>query len=245
MARLIQRIIEEPRPCSYLTDRRASLEHHIMADATSDELEVLLARGWRRFGPDYFRPVCAPCSECVPIRIPVARFAPSRSQRRVTRKITSLRVVISAPGMDQQKLDLYHKWHAFRERERDWEPAELTMESYFWSFSFPHPSARELCYYDVSGKGPPRLVGVGICDETRASWSAVYFYYDPEYAALSPGVGNVLFQVELARSRGRAHVYLGYYVEGSRSMGYKARFHPSERLIGWPGPDEEPRWVDL
>jgi arginine-tRNA-protein transferase len=84
---------------------------------------------------------------------------------------------------------------------------------------------------------------VGICDETRSAWSAVYFYYDPDYAALSPGVANVLFQIDLARHRGLDHVYLGYYVNGCRSMGYKSLFRPSERLCGWPEPHEEPLWA--
>ena len=102
---------------------------------------------------------------------------------------------------------------------------------------------REIAYYDDSAGPRPRLVGVGICDETPSAWSAVYFYYDPDYAAQSPGVAHVLFQMKLAASRGLAHVYLGYFVTGCPSMRYKARFRPNERLVGWPAPGEEPRWV--
>lgn len=241
MARLIQHLIEEPRSCSYLPDRRASLEHRIFVDATSEELEAMLARGWRRFGPDYFRPACGPCSQCIPVRIPTAGFSLSRSQRRVLKNTGHLRAVIGAPVINDERLSLYHRWHAFRESVREWAPADLNFESYFLSFAFPHPSAREIAYYDDSD-GAPRLVGVGICDETPTAWSAVYFYYDPEYAGISPGVANVLFQIELARSRGLDHVYLGYYVPGCPSMGYKSHFRPHERLSGWPGPNEEPRW---
>ena len=50
MARLLQQIIEEPRACSYLPDRCASLQHRIMLDLSAEELEPMLARGWRRFG---------------------------------------------------------------------------------------------------------------------------------------------------------------------------------------------------
>jgi len=243
MARLIQHLIEEPRPCSYLSDRCASLEHRILVDATAAETEAMLIRGWRRFGPDYFRPLCSPCNECVPVRVPVAGFVPSRSQRRALRNVGGLRAIIGSPNMDDARLRLYHRWHAFRESAREWAPAKLDKEAYFFSFAFPHPCAREIAYYDDSVPGAPRLVGVGLCDETETAWSAVYFYYDPDYAGLSPGVANVLFQIELARSRGLSHVYLGYYVAGSRSMGYKTRFQPYERLVGWPEPHEEPRWT--
>jgi arginine-tRNA-protein transferase len=242
MARLLQQIIEEPRACSYLPDRCASLQHRIMLDLSAEELEPMLARGWRRFGPDYFRPACGPCSACVPIRVPTASFRPSKSQRRALRAVSGLKAVIGPPRVDNERLDLYHRWHAFREQAREWSPANIDFESYYLSFAFPHPAVREIAYYDeLSGKGR-KLVGVGICDETPNAWSAVYFYYDPAYARRSPGIANVLFQLKLAASRRRAHVYLGYLVLGCPSMHYKSSFRPNERLLGWPEPDEEPQW---
>src|SRR5205823_6365924 len=125
VARLIQTIVESPRPCSYLNERVASLEHRIVVDATPEELEAMLVRGWRRFGPDYFRPACGACSECVPTRVPTDRFTPSRSQRVASRRCAGLRVVIGAPRVDEQRLELYHDWHAFREEARGWDPSPL------------------------------------------------------------------------------------------------------------------------
>lgn len=226
-------------------EKSASLEHRILVDVAVLDYEAMLVRGWRRFGPDYFRPSCGGCRECVPVRIPISRFSPSKSQRRALRNAGDLRVVMGPPAVDEERLALYRRWHAFRESEREWAPADLDAEAYFMSFSFPHPSARELAYYDHSPDGAPRLVAVGICDETQSAWSAVYFYYDPDYARMSLGVANVAIQAELARSRGLTHLYLGYFVAGSRSMAYKARFRPLERLIGYPEPSEEPRWVDF
>ncbi|HLM76021.1 MAG TPA: arginyltransferase [Polyangiaceae bacterium] len=242
MARLLQQIIEEPRECSYLPDRCASLEHRIMLDMPAQELEPMLARGWRRFGPDYFRPACGACSACVPIRVPTASFKPSKSQRRALRSASGLRAVIGPPRIDDERLDLYHRWHSFRESAREWAPANIDRESYYLSFAFPHPAVREIAYYDELAGKRRKLVGVGICDETPNAWSAVYFYYDPTYARRSPGIANVAFQMKLAATRKRAHVYLGYLVGGCASMQYKGGFRPNERLVGWPEPDEEPEW---
>jgi arginine-tRNA-protein transferase len=80
-------------------------------------------------------------------------------------------------------------------------------------------------------------------DETPTSLSAVYFYFDPDYERLSPGRVNVLRQIEDAREKGLAFVYLGFRVAGCRSMEYKAQFRPHQLLLNRPGPDEEPEWM--
>jgi leucyl-tRNA---protein transferase len=241
VARLLHRLLEAPRPCSYLPDRPAALEHQVLVDVGPEELEGLLLRGWRRFGPQYFRPACGACSECVPTRVPTASFVPTKSQRRARKACADLVRRVGVPRVTEERLALYHLWHASREEARDWSPSPLDARTYAMQFAFPHPAARELTYYE--GDGPDaRLVGVGICDETPTAWSAVYFFYHPDWAKRSLGVANVLFQIELARAKKLAHVYLGYRIDASASMKYKAQFQPQERLIGWPSPDETAVW---
>jgi leucyl-tRNA---protein transferase len=243
MARLLAQVVEEPRPCSYLDDRAAKLEHLVLVDSTAEELESLLVRGWRRFGPDHFRPRCAPCHECVPTRVPTATFAPTKSQRRARKACAGLRPVVGRPRVDAARLDLYQRWHDEREAKRGWTATRVDERSYRMQFAFPHPAAREIAYWHDAPDGSTHLVGVGICDQTPRCWSAVYFFYDPDWASRSLGVANVVFQVELARGLDIPHVYLGYRVGGCPSLAYKARFAPQERLDGWPEDGEEPRWI--
>ena len=87
-----------------------------------------------------------------------------------------------------------------------------------------------------------RLVGVGLFDETPNALSAAFFFYDPEYAAMSPGTANVLSLVDEARASGRDHVYLGFRVAGCRSLRYKASFRPHELLHGRPAAGEPVLW---
>ena len=244
MAVLVQHFIEPPRTCSYLQDRLASLETKVMIDITPAELEEMLIRGWRRFGPFYFRPACTPCQECVSIRIPTADFTPSKAQRRAKKACGDLRVVLGPPSVDRARLALYHRWHSFREGERGWEGSKLDARGYQMEFAFPHPAARELAYYDdnpASGKAP-KLVGVAICDETPKAWSAVYFFYDPDYARRSLGIYNVLYQIDLARQKAIPYIYPGYRIAGCASMRYKSTFRPHELLFTRPALDEAPRW---
>lgn len=237
MARLIQRSIEKPRPCAYLEGRQASLETRLMLDVTPEELQRLLEHGWRRFGPAYFRPSCWGCSECIPVRVPIATFAPSQNLRRVQKRARHVRVEVSVPSVDGKRIALYRRWHANREAARGWEPEEGDPDDYAMNFCFPHPAARELTYWEGE-----ELVAVAITDETPDALSAVYCFHAPERAELSLGTLNVLAHVELAREAGRKHLYLGYRVEGCPSLRYKGRFRPQERLVGMPRLDAEPEW---
>lgn len=238
MARLVHNYFLS-EACAYLPGLAATMEYRLMIDCTPEELEALLVRGWRRFGPTYFRPVCRNCAECVSLRIPVASFRPTKSQRRAFRRCQGLRVVTGPPAVDGERLAVYQAWHAEREAARGWRPTELDEEDYNLSFCFPHPCAREMAYYDGA-----RLAAVGIVDETPHALSSVYFYYHPDYAPLSLGTASVLFEIEWARQRGRTHVYLGYRVLGCPSVAYKRHFGPHELLAPCRlALTDEPEWV--
>ncbi len=246
--RLLQRIVERPHPCAYLAGESASLELRVMLDVTELEVDALLEKGWRRFGPIYFRPACASCTECVSLRVVAARFAPSKSQRRAARACSRLRRVVGTPRIDDARLALYAKWHAGRERARGWEANEQSRERYSLEFAFPHPCAREASFYDDDSPGddgtPGRLVGVGLFDATPRALSAAFFFHDPEYAQLSLGTANILSLIDDARQSGRAYVYLGYRVDGCPSLEYKGAFRPHELLRGRPASlDEGADWA--
>jgi len=104
----------------------------------------------------------------------------------------------------------------------------LDPERYAIDFAFPHPAVREVAFRDPDDGD--RLVGLGIFDETPRALSAVYFYFDPDEAARSPGVLNVLSLIEDCRRRGVPFLYLGYWVAGSPNMAYKAGYRPNEVL---------------
>lgn len=238
--RLLDRVVETPRPCELLRSESASLEHLFMLDVSPTELDALLERGWRRAGPVYFRPACAACAECVCLRIVAPRFVPTKSQRRAERACSRLRRVVGTPRVDEERLALYARWHAQREGTRGWEPSPVSAESYALQFAFPHPCAREATFYDDDAGG--RMVGVGLFDETPRALSAGYFFHEPDAEKLSLGTANVLALVADARATSREHVYLGFRVTGCASLRYKARFEPHELLVGRPSSEESPVW---
>ena len=241
MARLLHSVVEDVHTCSYLPARPASLEHQVLLDVSPEEADALFDRGWRHFGPDWFRPACAGCDACVPTRVLVDQFAPNRSQRRAFRRAQALRMEVRRPVVDEAHLTLFAAWHSERVAARSWESVAVEADEYFMQFAFPTTIARELAYTDEAAGG--RLVMVAICDETPRAWNAVFCYYDPAYAGMSPGTANILTLVGLAHATGRRFLHLGYRVSACPSLRYKSAFHPQEVLLGRPGPGEEPQWV--
>lgn len=213
-----------------------------MLDVNAAELEHLLARGWRRFGPSYFRPVCSHCAECVGIRVDVSAWQLTRSQKRVLARNRDLTCEFANPSIDAKRLALYTRWHQAREHARGWEAAPLSAHDYATEFAFAHPAARELTIW--LGQGSDReLLGVGLFDELPNALSAVYFYYAPEHAERSLGVLNVVSQLQRAQAQMRAHVYLGYRVKDCPSMAYKTRYQPHELLRSSCDLHETPQWI--
>ena len=241
MAWLLDEFREDPRPCSYIRDQAAALDVRLAVDVSPADLGRLLARGWRRFGPTYFRPACPACQACVPTRIPTATFRVSRSQRRARQQASHLSRATGPPLVDRERIDLYARWHRDREERRGWEVMPLGSREYAQEFAFPHPSVREVTFRDP--RSDDRLVGLGIVDEVPDALSAVYFFWDPKQAPPSLGTAHIVRLIEDAAERGKAYVYLGYRVAACPSLAYKGRFRPQESLLGSPADDQRPNWV--
>ncbi len=224
--------------CFYLADERARMRYRWIDGCTAETYQRMLERGWRRFGKVFFRPICGGCAECVSLRVPVTGFAPSRSMRRALSRNRDLHVLLRRPTLTRAHLVLYERYHADMAQRKGWREKAISPSDYFQTFVEGHGGfGRELLY--VAGQ---RLLGVALLDILPRAISAVYCFYEPEERRRSLGVFSVLQHVELARSRGIPHVYLGYRVEGNPSMLYKARYRPHEILAGRPALDESPAW---
>jgi arginine-tRNA-protein transferase len=216
-----------PSPCGYLPDRDWQLTYEYVGSLTPDEYQIRLKAGWRRFGFSLFRPACPACTLCRSLRVPVATFAPDRSQRRAAAANDGdVSLVIGAPSVTRAKLDLYDRFHAFQHERVGWpDHGRGRAADYAESFvEHPFPT-EEWCYYRGN-----KLVGVGYVDALPEGLSAIYFFHDPAERRRSLGTYNVLRVLREAEARGVPHVYLGYHVEGCRSLEYKGRFRPNEVL---------------
>jgi leucyl-tRNA---protein transferase len=230
------RYLGDPHACSYLPGQVERLEYDLVLRLSPAEYQERMHQAWRRFGRTLFRPRCRACAACRPLRVDVARFRPDRSQRRARRdNAADIRVEVGPPAVDEARLALYRRYHAHQAQAKGWPDHQgEDAASYRQSF-LDNPFPTQEWRHWLGG----RLVGVGYVDVLPAGLSAIYFFYDPDHRDRSLGTWNVLSLIEHAAARGLPHVYLGYYIAGSRSMSYKARFAPNQVL----GPDGH--WRDF
>ena len=82
------------------------------------------------------------------------------------------------------------------------------------------------------GQGPGRLLSVAITDVVENALSAVYTFFDPDLPSAAWARLSLLRQIAWAQRDNRAHLYLGYWIEGHDKMDYKRRFRPLEAFDG-------------
>lgn len=210
-------------PCPYLPIQQARYRAFCAEEVPPAVYHALMNRRFRRSGDYFYEPACRQCQACVPLRVPVAAFAPSRSQRRVARRNEDLVVEVHSPSFSEEKFELYRRY------ARDWHAKTSIDAGDFHRFLVDSPvDSLEFQYRDTHGA----LLAVGVCDVCQASLSSVYFYFDPAAAARSLGTYGALVEIGWAREHQIPHYYLGYWVQESASMEYKSRFRPHELLVG-------------
>ncbi len=226
--------------CAYLPDKKTRMYYRYIPNATKELASELIKRGWRRFGHSYFHPICQGCNECKNIRIDAQNFIPTRSQKRSMKKNKETKVYIQKPTLTYEHVDLYNKFHKYKEKKSGWRYHEIDLQTYYEEFVVgAHDFGKEVLYIVDD-----RLVGVDLIDILDDGISSIYFYYDPDYTKLSLGIYSLMVQIRLAKQLNLRWIYLGYWVDGCASFAYKTQFHPHQILEGFPPLQSEPNWQD-
>ncbi len=208
--------------CPYLADRTWVSKAFQSSALASELYEQLIDNGWRRSGTVFYRNACPGCNLCIPLRVPVDCFRPSRSQRRVNRRNSDLTVTVEELRYREDVFELYRAYQQYQHDRND-----DSSEAAFVEFLCRSPVPTRMMLYHLGDK----LVGTGWVDLLPGSVSSVYFAFHPEAAARSLGTYSIMQEIAYARENERPYLHLGFFVPGSRKMEYKARFRPNEALI--------------
>jgi leucyl-tRNA---protein transferase len=217
--------VTPPERCAYLPARESV---NVFADPRARMNTALYGRlidkGFRRSGSHLYRPQCPGCNACIPTRIPVARFTPSRSQRRTWKINSDLRVNALTEAYRADHFALYRRYQ--RGRHAGGEMDNPTLQSYLDFMRCPWADT-SLVEFRRGGA----LLAVAVCDRLAQGLSAVYTFFDPHEQRRGLGTYAILWQIEETRRRGLPYVYLGYWIANNLKMNYKTRFRPIEGLI--------------
>ena len=211
------------RPCNYLPGREARERAFLAERMQPETYHGLMDRGFRRSGQIFYAMDCPSCALCVPLRVPVATFQPSKSQRRVLRRNPDVVLTAQKPAVTDEAHALYQKYLRHQHPDPDRDDSRETLENWLYARDIVDTYELRYCIGD-------RLVAVSIVDVCAQSVSAVYHFFDPDEADRSLGVFSVLAEIQWAAQLGVPHYYLGFWIEGCATMHYKANYGPHEVL---------------
>jgi len=235
-----QFFLTAPSPCPYLEGRyERKVFTHLVGDKAPELNDLLTQGGFRRSQNIAYRPACEACRACVSVRILAQEFTPTRSMRRVAARNADL---IGTAYDAEPSTEQYSLFRAYLDsRHRQGGMSDMTVLDYAMMVEDTHVNTKIIEYRRrgpdsfITGRGEGELLAVALTDEMADGLSMVYSFFDPERKERSLGTFMILDHIQRAKAAGLPHVYLGYWVNGSRKMAYKVRFKPQEHLgpRGW------------
>jgi leucyl-tRNA---protein transferase len=236
-----------PMACPY---REGFVERKLFTRLPSDPVVAqrlnsdLSKGGFRRSHDVLYRPICDQCTACIPVRVPVNRFRPSKSMRRAYNASKDLVMTPRSARASAEDYALFKRYQWSRHRDSDM--AKMTENDYramveegsagtvlFCFREEKAPDASDIL--DPGGTDPGDLVGVMIADRLDDGYSAVYSFFNADGGRFGLGTTMIMALIEQCKREGLDHVYLGYWIKESQKMLYKSRFSPLEYLSvdGW------------
>jgi arginine-tRNA-protein transferase len=204
-------------------------EEFLAGCITPHQLDKLLADGWRHFGTLFFRYSLgvyeSDIRRVIPLRIRLADFSFSKSQRRVLRQNEDVSLDIHPIEITKEATDLFDK---HKRRFRSGVPNSI------YDFISGDSEFMPCDAFELDVRIDDRLCAVSYFDLGKETLSAIYGMFDPELSPRSLGIFTMLKEIEFAIARGKEFYYQGYSYEGNSFYDYKKRFRGTESY-DWKG----------
>ncbi|WP_297804397.1 arginyltransferase [uncultured Brevundimonas sp.] len=222
-------------PCAYLPDRmEKKVFAHLPFDSGAAVNDSLSHAGFRRSQNIAYRPACEKCAACVSVRIPVDRYVHNRTDRKIINRNRDLDRRIVDPVATEEQYALLKTYLAAR--HPDGGMNDMGEEDFVTMVEDTNVRTHVAEYRlgpDHAEAG--RLVAFTLVDLLSDGLSMVYSAYDPNLSKRSLGRYAVLDHLYQSSRINLPYLYLGYWVQGAKTMDYKAQYQPLEglTLFGW------------
>ena len=207
--------------CPYIMGK---IEQRIAVDINyKPALHDSLARaGFRRVENWIYKPACPNCEACVPWRVNVRKFQPSRNMARIIVANRDLVRRIIEPNPTSEHYRIFKSY--VKHRHEDGQMARMNRLE-FSNMTSNSPIETSLIDYQDQNQ---KLVGSVLTDLQQDGLSAVYSFFDPYETNRSMGTYMIIDLINYAKELNLPWLYLGYYVAQTQKMRYKSRFQPAE-----------------
>ncbi len=214
-----------PHDCGYRNRKKAA---NIVLDPrlepSSKLYGQLVTLGFRRSGDYVYQPRCPHCQACISLRLPVTDLRPNRNQRRILKRNTDVDIYRLGARYYPEHFTLYRRYLAARHPGG---PMEQHSQTEYMDFLCSSHIDTGLLEFRLGRK----LVAVAVTDYLEDGLSAVYTFFDPDYAERSLGIYAILRQIKEACRIGKKWLYLGYWIHDCDKMRYKTAFSPLEAYL--------------
>lgn len=229
-----------PAVCPYLPgEMERKVFTHLVGPRACEMNDLLTQGGFRRSQNIAYRPACEGCRACVSVRVLAGEFEHTKSMRRVLAINRDVTATVFSAQPSTEQFSLFRRY--LDDRHQSGGMSDMSALDYAIMVEDTHVETRIIEYRiraegdGVHEKASGELIAVALSDMMADGISMVYSFFNPQMEKRSLGTFLVLDHIARARALGLPHVYLGYWVRGSRKMDYKKRFLPQEHLLsqGW------------
>lgn len=223
----LQFYVTTPYTCGYIAKNRAqSLIATPYSAVDADIYSELIKQGFRRSGAFSYRPHCENCIKCVPVRLVLENFTPTRSQKRAAKQHSDLTVTILPLAFHQQHFELYAAYQALRHAEDNLE--DKNDEEQYRQF-ICQSNVESVMVEFKDAKNQVKIIS--IVDVVSDGASAVYTFFDATEQKASYGTHAIMWLASWTKDLNLPYLYLGYWIQESQKMAYKEKFTVQEKLI--------------
>jgi arginyl-tRNA--protein-N-Asp/Glu arginylyltransferase len=193
-------------------------EQTLLSEATPGVMDFLWAKGWRHFGREFFRYSISFDDDgqrvIQPLRLDLAKFELSKSQRRVLRKNADLSVKFVPASLHDEVCDMFQR-HKSR--------FVTNIPDHLSNFLGDEPGMLIPCH-ECQVWLHDRLIAASFLEASNTAGSGVYGVFEPEFSERSLGVFTMLSEIQWCQEQGLRYYYSGYATREPSHYDYKKKF---------------------